>query len=173
MPTKVPITSCTLTPNGFTKIDGDKLEELIINFDDPSGSNYYQIRVAYEQVYKNGNIVYNTPYEITTSISGDGPFSDQDRNILFNDVSFNGKPYKLRLGIGGSNQFGSDVVTTALLVQLSSITKDAFLYEKSLAEYYRSEGNPFGAEPSQINTNFTNGYGLFQIRRNSTFRIKL
>jgi hypothetical protein len=40
-----------------------------------------------------------------------------------------------------------------------------------LDQYLNSEGNPF-SEPSQVNTNFTNGFGIFQLSRASSFKIK-
>jgi hypothetical protein len=173
MPSKVAIKTGKLTKQAFTLSDGNKLNELVIDFDDPSVLNYYQVKVSYELQSKNGNTVFMSPYQLTTSTSGDGPGSDQDRNILFNDASFNGKSYKLRLGMSDSNQFGSEFKEVAVNVLLISMTKDAFLFEKSLAEYYRSQDNPFGSEPSQVNTNFTNGYGLFQVTRTSKKRILL
>ena len=179
MPEKVNIKSAKYVPDGFVLADGDKKDEFTVEFVDPAGQNYYDFEIFYEYKDGTGLIRYDQPYDVTTSTAGSGLFSDSDRTTIFNDAIFNGKTHKLRIGVRGNSGFFDPNTglfvsdANAIIIKFYSLSKDSYLYEKSLQEYENSQGNPFGAEPSQINTNFKNGFGMFEVRRISTLRLEL
>jgi hypothetical protein len=179
MPQKVAIKSATFVEDGFVEAGGDKLDEFTVEFIDPVGNNFYTLQLIYELKDPQGNLYYTSPYRIKSSTSAGGLFDEDERNVYFTDGTFEGQTTKLRFGTRGSYLFFQDPKTgqqvkgklLSIDVRLISMTKDGYSYQKSLDQYLNSEGNPF-SEPSQVNTNFANGFGIFQLSRASSFKIK-
>ena len=58
------------------------------------------------------------------------------------------------------------------MAELSSISRDNYLFIKSEAASREARDNPF-AEPVIVHNNIENGIGIFRARNTTTFRIDL
>jgi hypothetical protein len=145
------IKSLEFTPGNGSGPFGDQVSSLDIVIDDVSqAADYYLVEVytRYDTFapYNPEFIMSNDPL---TSANGDG-------GIMISDESFNGGQYNLRIGLYG------DLTGIDSKVVLKSISKDHYLFLKSVQLYRNSNGNPF-AEPVLLHSNVVNGYGLFAI----------
>lgn len=50
--------------------------------------------------------------------------------------------------------------TANIYIEIKSVSKDFYLYQKTLKEYYNSINNPF-SEPAEVYSNIKLGYGIF------------
>ena len=151
------------------------VDEARITIDDPSDEeNFYQVKLYGvvenqdgEQIQKNDFFISSLNPFAETSFYYDG--------ILLNDNSFNGTEFDLSIGfsnfLGGSYGSSEDRVQY-LLVELSNISRDNYLFIKSEASSLEAIDNPF-AEPVIVHNNVENGIGIFRTRNTSTFRIDL
>ena len=92
---------------------------------------------------------------------------------MLSDQGINGETYNLKL----QHYTVSDADTTDIAgihgyLYLKSVTKDYYWYQRSINNYYNSEGNPF-AEPVVIYTNITNGRGIFYGSSADSFRFDI
>ena len=168
MPNRVPITDVTFTEDGAITEDGDKADELVIDINDPgSEENYYQVDVF--EVITN----YNQQYRNHLYTGTLDPIVEYGFNVdnLLKDVTFNGKVYPLRLHLSPyiTDHFDED---TELVVRLTSITKDKYLYQRSWAQYDEARYNPF-AEPVVVHRNFDNGFGIFTVESYVEYVVEL
>jgi hypothetical protein len=87
---------------------------------------------------------------------------------MLTDKAFNGKSYKWLL----KPQFSKiqPQVGDTIEVRLFPITKDRYLYNKSLSLHNNLQDNPF-AEPVLLYTNLQKGYGYFTISGSPTNKI--
>lgn len=79
------------------------------------------------------------------------------RGFVFSDELINGKTYNLKFNADYYSFFGD---TNKVYIQLKSISKELFLYFRSLQAHFNNQGDPF-AEPVMVYTNVTNGLGIF------------
>lgn len=148
---------------------GSSQHNLKVIFDDPAGEeNYYRIQV------KSDFLIINPSSGDTIGTSnsyGSGPFTTNPSiesayggGVIITDKLFDGQKYIADLGIfQGIGVVGQDVETKVNLeVILFSITRDEYLYQKSLTTYAASSNSLF-AEPTLIHTNMTNGLGVFSM----------
>lgn len=82
-------------------------------------------------------------------------FTEGD-SYYFSDQYLNGQEFSIELPIRYSGSSPGDT----LFIELSAISKDLFLFKKSMIKYNESQSNPF-SEPIKIYTNIENGYGIF------------
>jgi hypothetical protein len=82
--------------------------------------------------------------------------------LFFTDTKFNGKNLSIKLDIQGYNNI------PRIAIVLSAISKSYYRYYISSENQQNNSGNPF-AEPSQVYTNITNGYGLVATTADSVF----
>jgi len=47
-----------------------------------------------------------------------------------------------------------------IFIEIKTVNKDFYFYQKTLKEYYQTLNNPFG-EPAKVYCNINNGYGIF------------
>ncbi len=172
-PKKVDITGIEYNPFKFVSGGGGKSDEVLVEFLDPPGENFYKfsISIGVKDPFSS-TIEYQDPY-IQTSTASNDIFGSGDAELTISDAAFNGKKYKFRCGLTIQN-IGSffdpktgNFVTgeiKEMVVKMTSISKEAYYYEKSVQQYENTQGNPF-AEPTQINTNMKNGFGFFRIGR--------
>ena len=172
-PKKVDIIGVEYNPNKFVSADGGKSDEVLVEFVDPPGENFYKfsIYIGIKPVFSD-KVEYQIPY-IQTSTTNNDLFGSGDAELTITDAAFNGKKYKFRCGItiqnnGGYTDPKTGVFITGelkdMIVRMTSIPKEAYYYEKSFQQYENTQDNPL-AEPTQINTNIKNGFGFFSIGR--------
>lgn len=154
MPNIVAITDLSLDQN--RNLGDYEADVLGLEFNDPADEdNYYMLEVFYEGSDFQGNTtrdrVYLYPlFDLSDEIS--------NGRLLFSDATFNGNRYKIEAEAEIYNQS----VVNELQVRLISITRDRYLFEKSLSQYRNADGNPF-AEPVVVHDNIENGYGIFTV----------
>ena len=59
-----------------------------------------------------------------------------------------------------------------LIVRLANMSKDSYLYLRSLQQYMQARDNPF-AEPVVVFDNIENGHGIFRMSNMQLFEIDL
>jgi hypothetical protein len=170
MPVEVPIisvdTSLLITGTGYIDV------YCKITFqDDPDKSNYYSIS-ATEQNIENVN---DNRRIGSTIISSSDPFVEGFFNYnygnlcYFSDANFNGS--KISVGCLFKPEYSWDG-TNFLDVQLNSISREYYLYVKSLDKYLLAKDNIF-TEPVNVYSNIEGGYGIFAAYNKSLYRINL
>jgi hypothetical protein len=85
--------------------------------------------------------------------------------IIFSDKLVNGKKYKLTISFNLRQLirgYSSDYIPykNVIYFRLLSITKDYYVYIKTIKQYSKNYSNPL-AEPVEVNSNVTGGYGIF------------
>lgn len=155
LPKSVPIITGKYTPQGTFSSEGDRVDAIEIEFQDPVGEeNYYAIRGVQQFIFfEEQDTIY---YESDIYIESNDPLVSfgSGQLLLLSDAAFNGKTYKVLLySYNGLQDQG-------LKMQLLSVSRDAYLYHRSLSNYYDAVDNPF-AEPVNVHQNIENGYGIF------------
>ena len=149
---------------------GDIRYETSIDFQDPSGDNYYGIKmdiIEYQRIYNSSTGDYDTTEINRTDayLSTSNPVVDNSgpdsyaRILTFKDNLFDGQKQKITFDYyyyisGTPNQF------SVRKVSLLSLTESTYKYLKSIETYRNVDGNPF-AEPVQVYSNVENGFGIF------------
>lgn len=157
----VPVNNVFFKKNARMNEDGDWMDEVKIVFTDPANAdNYYRV---YIKLY-NGNdagCIKATDIDIE-DLNGDGIINPlgciSPGELIISDKNFNGLAKTLVLYVRN----GRLVVNRNRYpyVLLQQISKDFFLFTKSQALVKNIQDNPF-AEPVNLWTNITNGYGIF------------
>jgi hypothetical protein len=168
--------SITTSLNGKTKTIQDLIE---FDINDPAGDNYYFIQIFYKQANNNGDSTlrlanFTMNQQFTASRTG---FSGT--KALIPDQTFAGKNFKILMGVsaqrggkGGGPGGGQPARPTYYDVVLSSVSRNAYQFENSLAAYNANSGNPF-VDPTVLYSNVYKGYGLFATANKVTKRIYL
>ena len=148
----VPIKKIEIVENGFTNIDGYKEDLIKVNIDDPVAQNYYKIEL-YIVDTSNQNVYPLSARKWSALGEQDEEYPSE---LTFTDELFNGKNFNLTMisNIYFANGF--------LLVRLSNISQDQYLYLSSKNKSNNAQNNPF-SEPVNIHQNVKNGYGIFSI----------
>ncbi|MBX2872444.1 MAG: DUF4249 domain-containing protein [Saprospiraceae bacterium] len=165
MPAAVPLISGQLKPGGAISEDGERVDAIELEFQDPIGEeNYYGISATEKFTYFDG--VDSVSYRSSTYLDSNDPLISfaGDGILIVSDKAFNGKKYKLLLYTYENST--ADGIT----IQFLSMTKDMFLYYRSLDDYYEAKDNPF-AEPVNVHSNIESGHGIFGVA--SQVEIKL
>ena len=155
------------------------VNEARVTFNDPANeSNYYEL-LAYRYVSQfigdyddQGNYIVTDTlrYLEQLYLSSDDPaVAEGESDVLegdsdfygavlsFSDDFFNGKPYTLRFKLDAYYyEYQAD---PQLYIMLRSINEGQYRYFRSVDLQYENEGNPF-AEPVQVYSNVSNGYGI-------------
>ena len=150
---------------------GTSSYECIITADDPADvPNYYEIKLFHKSMYYNIDSVESTVsrsffsddpvFEFYRSGSGLYPLhltlgSDMfnANSAFFSDDMIDGKRFTFRISLESWNNHGTYYFC------LRSLTRDYYLYLRSLMQYNMAEGNYF-SERVQIHTNIENGLGI-------------
>ena len=172
MPDEPKILSAAVEPDGALGPEGERLDEITIEVEDAPGEHYYalQARLETKQVDFFGDTVIqgypiymetNDPILSYASIEGISA-------LLCSDDAFNSSTYRFlaytyeQLPVEEENRW--------LSVRVISLSRDAFLYLRSLQQYRDSDGNPF-AEPVTVHSNISDGYGIFGLGHTATLRV--
>ncbi len=175
IPNKVNITKGKYKANGTVYqyyYYAETVDEAIITFPDPADEdNYYMINLFIVIDDANGNNIGRR----SLFVSSLNPFVEPlfySQGLILKDDSFNGT--EVDISIGFSNYLVSygptDDEEIYLEAELKSITRDNYLYLRSLEAFRNTNGNPF-AEPVIVHNNIENGIGIFRAGNTSTFRI--
>lgn len=168
LPVATPINTVEYTEDGTLSPDGERVDEIKVIFDDPADENYYLITAEMLIRYEwDSTEIYHERIYLD---SNDPNISYAEGGLLFSDGTFNGSEYTLLLN--NYNYFEEGAEMVGLNMVLESVSKDRFLFLKSLSSYYDANGNPF-AEPVVVHGNIENGYGIFTLSAKSDFFLEL
>lgn len=158
LPKLVPIKKMTYNKDAAVDDNGERGDELILEFDDPiDEENYYQGYIEIEDTSSNQYARY---YAYPIDVSSEG--------LNLTDRSFNGKTYQWRFIVKNRNPFVPNKITTISTFLLMA-SKDAFYYNIGAERARNSTNNPF-AEPVLPYTNVKNGFGIYTM---SNFSFKM
>jgi hypothetical protein len=164
-PVFVPINNLVFNRNARFDPDGNQQDEVRISFiDNGSTEDYYLLHIF----DANGDYLYcvNTNDKDVEKLVYDDPFYADDclisNRLLLSDLNFNGttKTLIFYTESGSLDPQSTPGGTRRATVELLHINKDYYKYIKSLNNYENANGNPF-AEPVNLYSNASNGYGLF------------
>lgn len=173
MPSKVEITDAEYEAEGAAGEFGERMDQHIISFNDPADEdNYYAIK-GYRETTYNTYDPSTTPPTIDTITefqslylaSTDPTVSFSPIGLIVSDKAFNGQTYNLRAT--SYLQWGEQ---GNIFYELSNISKESYLYFRSLEAYSNAQNNPF-AEPATVYSNVTDGYGIFGLMASDTISV--
>jgi len=179
LPKKVSIINATYEANAGVDIYGERGDEVTIEFQDPAGEqNYYRINVWSNHRVESPDTSYIGNF--WTYASPIDPIIEELRGLYLTDASFDGEMFtsRVRIDLQEAGSWESDGIiynysgAEKISVQLTSITKDEYLFEKTFYSYQENDGNPF-AEPVVIHENIEGGSGLFTLSVTEEFTIDL
>ena len=137
--------------------------------DDGTQANYYMVQVEqqtdYEYYDENTGewIVESYRYQIyikSDDLAVEATLSDYN-GLLFSDDLFNGSTYEIRFTVEDYGYFdGDDINSTETVVNLYSLDRELYLYQKSY-EMHRNARDDFFSEPVQVYNNINGGFGIF------------
>ncbi len=152
MPLIVPVTSVKKSGR-FVNEDIDEGFGVDIKFNDPGGvENYYEVQLIFVDTSSSQDYTY--PIYISSSDLNVSMGIDYN-TLLISDNTFDGRSYTLT--IGTYSEYDN------MFVVWRSISKEMYLYSRSVGQQNQIEGDPF-AEPVSIFSNMENGLGLFGMR---------
>jgi len=179
LPNSVPIITATYEADAAVDRYGDRGDEITIQFQDPVGErNYYAIGVlvTYPFVGEDTSFVIDRYWVYTSPVD---PILEHLDQLYLNDASFDGDIYTTRISMEELMEEGNtfyegakNLAATKITIQLTSISKDRYLFQKTLSAYQDNDGNPF-AEPVVIHENVEGGSGIFSLNLTSEFSIDL
>ncbi|MCB0557591.1 MAG: DUF4249 domain-containing protein [Lewinellaceae bacterium] len=163
MPVPASIQSLRVERDGAIDGEGRRADGIEVQLNDPADEeNYYALAFFYEisEGQPGGDtITYSNPVYASTldQVVQYGYHYEQ----VFTDKSFNGSSYTVSLyTYQGALPEGQG--NARLVARLYTLSRDAFLYDLSLRQYYDALDNPF-AEPVTVHSNIEGGYGIFAL----------
>jgi hypothetical protein len=175
MPKKVELTNLKYEPEGSVSPDGDKVDDLTFEFDDPAGEeDYYGLSAYY--VYTEIDS-FNQPadtfvYSYNMYLESLDPLLEIGASdiLLLSDKSFDGQKFKLKTYCYcGFSSTGQSFVVVG---HLTHLTREKYLYLRSLNQYQNAHDNPF-AEPVTVQSNIEKGVGVFSLESLDTMQVRL
>jgi len=165
----------------MTTVNGE--EELLvaqITFKDPAGiNNYYRfsVEMGYWEYWPGAfGGMDSTYYEEQVwlqlsdpSFEGAGNNSWRDTGIM-SDLLFDGQTKTVDLPISKWLFGGGDMRIEFIDVYFSNVSESTHFYNRSFQLYQETQGNPF-AQPVQVYSNITNGFGVFGGAHTEVLRI--
>jgi hypothetical protein len=155
----------------FQEGESNILLQSNIEFTDPANEKNYYLVYVYVKHDDQGS--WNIPFVCTD------PNVEEHLNsgtisfgVAFSDKNINGKKYKLPITLNGNEigwpfrkEFPPDYpfpveYKTSIYFRLYSITEEYFKYIQTLNLFLKNYTNPL-AEPTQMYSNITGGYGIF------------
>lgn len=178
VPQKVSVINATYEAAGAIDRYGDRGDEVTIQFNDPAGEkNYYTVGVSATFRFEGPDTsfvvdnwgLYASPVD---------PLLEHLNSLYLTDVSFDGDAYTTRVSIeidqAGTIEYlgAKNLAAEKITVRLTSISKDWYLFQKTLSAFQDNEGNPF-AEPVVIHENIEGGTGIFGLSITDEFPVEL
>ncbi len=153
IPDRPLINEIAYTEDGTVDLYGEQVDLLEVTIpDNPNEENYYILRVFKTEYTSFGTYSYSTYLETPdfTVDQIDGGLGFTDQSFIDNELTISSSIY---------NYMDESLDSVNLVVELENVTRDKYLFKKSLQAYYNSQG-PF-AEPADVHENIQNGYGIF------------
>lgn len=171
MPKKVEIAALTVKPESVPDPDGSKLDELIVEFDDPAGEENYYLLDAIQNFCFFDGVMDTFCYNNSVYLDSFDPLLEYTvgNGLIINDKTFDGKRVTLRAT--SYNSLLPSSPEERVIVQLVHLTREKYLYLRSLYQYQNADGNPF-AEPVTVQGNFEGGVGLFSLESVDTMHVQ-
>ena len=170
MPAKPIIIKATFEADGTIDSDGYRADEVVVDISDPTPAevNYFAVRLFYTQYLIDVNGDTLDEIRQMLYLDSNDPLLAYGGNygLLFTDKSFPGGTFQLR-----TYTYSYIPDDAEIEVEILSITADAFLYKRSLEQYYEAVNNPF-AEPVTVPSNIEGGYGFFSLANSTIFKIR-
>ncbi len=142
-------------------IEGKEQDIYKIALQDEGGiDNYYEfkLRVTYKSDPNSSWYDYVKSYT---------PYMEKvEESQYLKDDAFDGETYHIELL---SNK--RDTTKYELKVEVNAITRDKYLFAKTLIAYTIAQDNPF-AEPVIVHTNVENGQGIFSLQNTTEWIIE-
>ena len=162
MPAVPNVPKVTWEREGAITPDGDRVDEIVITIvdDEPGVTNYYGIIgfVAETVVNPNtGDTIQAGRYNAFLDTNDPLLSYSAYYNLVFTDESFDGSDFQARCY---TYNFLPENSIADYEVQVFQLTRDAYLYARSLDQYNNAIDNPF-AEPVTVHSNIEGGYGVF------------
>ena len=171
-PSQSQIASIQLNRHVRTNSSGEQIDDIILKLDDPTEKNFYIVKI-YSRGYNGGGSVPGFPvWCVSTTDKDVEPLNNVDpldpdnrfdgNNIMMKDVNFNGGQKQLKLSVQSfyMDEFVNNNRTYRPYLEVYRVTEAYFKYLKSYDAYESGRDNPF-AEPANVYSNVTNGYGTF------------
>lgn len=147
---------------------GERVDQISFDIIDSAGEDYYLIEAFIEEEWTNGSVgEYRIWMDTTDPLLEDVNYGNSK---LLNDATFDGGKYRVQFTTWGG--YGDDNKKETLKISLVKITKDHYLFTRSLSQYQLAQDNPF-AEPVVVFDNIENGYGIFKMENCTDFRKEL
>jgi len=179
LPSNVSIISATYEADAAVNRYGDRGDEVTIQFQDPPGEqNYYSIFISATYIFESPDTSFILDGFGAGYISPVDPLLEDLDQLYLTDASFDGEMYTTRVSLdlteSGSIEIDGvkNLPLEEITIWLTSISKDAYLFEKTLSAYRDNEGNPF-AEPVVIHENIEGGSGIFTLSVTDKFLVDL
>lgn len=169
MPEPIDILSAGIELDGALDSEGARVDKVTLEFQDaPQSEDFYALALVgltrinefEDSLYTAGNFPLKStdPSFVTT-------FESSDFYLMFSDAAFDGQ--KARINVF-TYQYLKEFSGT---LRLFHLTRDTYLYYRSLKLYEEARDNPF-AEPVIVHTNVENGYGIFGLSSVTDFPLE-
>lgn len=158
------ILNVTYDPMSRPGLEGDLMDALNVTVQDiPNQDNYFEFDVFIKDKEQNNSFsCWNNDWSGRwTESFTPGTEPGYYGILLIKDDLFDGDTYNIEL-----LTWHRDTAYYDIKVEVNMISRDKYLFSKSMQAYYNVEGNPF-AEPVIVHTNVENGQGVFSME-NST-----
>lgn len=166
MPAKLDNLQSNLVVNGGTDPNGHEADLVSLTFtDDASGPNYYLLHFY----YYSESVQLFLPFELSTSdaiLTSPQTIRTNDGGYLFGDETFNGKERTFSVvAPAGLVETNTDI---KYLVQVQSLSRDYYVYLKTLQDFRDSQDNSGGTttlgSAVVVHSNIAGGLGIFGAR---------
>lgn len=159
----------------------------IVFKEDRAKDNYYSVSIDEEYYFYNYDYNTDPPVivdsvlvsQLIYNIRSEDPIIEDYQNgrdhLVFNDRLINGDTYTLRILVENNEYYpGDDPYNNygpkKYKVLLSNTSESYFLYNTTVYLQSLTKDNPF-AEPVQVYTNVTNGFGILEAYNTSTYNV--
>lgn len=175
--------SYNLALNGGSSADGDNISRMNFSMEDAQNAEelYFRLGIVYSQTlsfcvkYVNGvcdSLETRTYTQFTGMDISDPNAVDGSTGSLLRQVSVSGQKtysatipqYILRSGNTQSNGYAD--------VLFETMSRNTYLYDISLGQYYSNKENPF-ATPVNVVSNVSNGYGMVLFLNQSKVQVPI
>lgn len=147
-----------------------------VSLDDPEGNDYYEIQAWEEAIFlENEDSVYTVfPSYLESSSLFFDEFSSEGHSLYLDDVLFENQTIDIAINTLWQLQAfcNENCVNYNVFVVVRRLSEEYFLYRESSELQDRLSGDPF-AEPVNVFTNVSNGFGIFAGFNNNVIRVEL
>jgi len=158
------IVNVNYLPMSRPGLDGYVMDALDIQLQDTADEdNYYEFKIYSKGGGYNGGDDWRK--EWTESFTP-GVENGYYGVSLIRDELFKNSSYDIEL-----LTWPEDTSYVDFKVEVNAISRDRYLFSKSMQAYYNADGNPF-AEPVIVHTNVENGQGVFSIENTAEWVIE-